>query len=209
MWELFHKVIVRRKLMKKEIPTNHYYPWISEETMYLHYEKLYKKYLQNLQNLIGEQSAIEAIQHISEYPLEKRGNILYQAGGVLNHELYFEEINQNGKHIPEGTLKQAIDQKYGSYEKFKQEFIKNTKLLVGSGYTFLVLNSKNELDIVNMSNQETPYLYDMTPIMNIDLWEHAYYLDYKTDKEKYVTMFFDLLDFDVIESRYEKIVNYS
>ena len=112
-------------------------------------------------------------------------------------------MNQRGNHVPRNKLKLAIDKKYGNFEKFKQEFIKTSKQLVGSGYTFLVLQN-NELNIVNMSNQETPYSYDMIPLMNIDLWEHAYYLDYKANKDAYIDAFFKLLDFDVIENRYEQ-----
>lgn len=190
--------------MNNRIPVTNFVPLLSEETMYWHYDRLYQNYLKNFHSLLGETSPLYAVLHIDEYPLEKRGSILHNAGGVLNHELYFEQLNKNGKHIPSGILKEAIDQKYGSYQNFKLEFLKISKLLVGSGYTFLVLNANKNLDIVNMSNQETPYLYDMIPIMNIDLWEHAYYLDYKAEKDQYMNVFFDLLDFDVIEKRYEK-----
>ncbi|MCI8445975.1 MAG: superoxide dismutase [Bacilli bacterium] len=180
-------------------------PLLSEETMYYHYDKLYKNYVNQFQKLVDSNiTPLEAVKNISSFPLDKRGNILHNAGGILNHELYFEEIDKNGRHIPSGILIEDIMKKYGSYENFKKEFIKIAKLLVGSGYTFLVLNSQNELDIVNMSNQETPYLYDMIPIMNIDLWEHAYYLDYKNEKNKYIDIFFDLINYDVIDKRYEQ-----
>ena len=180
-------------------------PLLSEETMYYHYDKLYKNYVNQFQKLVDSNiTPLEAVKNISSFPLDKRGNILHNAGGILNHELYFEEIDKNGRHIPSGILIEDIMKKYGSYENFKKEFIKIAKLLVGSGYTFLVLNSQNELDIVNMSNQETPYLYDMIPIMNIDLWEHAYYLDYKNEKNKYIDIFFDFINYDVIDKRYEQ-----
>ena len=180
-------------------------PLLIEETMYYHYDKLYKNYVNQFQKLVDSNiTPLEAVKNISSFPLDKRGNILHNAGGILNHELYFEEIDKNGRHIPSGILIEDIMKKYGSYENFKKEFIKIAKLLVGSGYTFLVLNSQNELDIVNMSNQETPYLYDMIPIMNIDLWEHAYYLDYKNEKNKYIDIFFDLINYDVIDKRYEQ-----
>lgn len=184
------------------IPSVNYIPLLSEETMYLHVQKLYKGYLDRLRKITNDDPLI-AILNISNYPLSERGDILYNAGGVLNHELYFEQLNQNGSHEPKGKLKKAIDQKYGNFSNFKKEFIKVAKQLVGSGYTFLVLQN-NEFNIVNMSNQETPYSYDMIPIMNIDLWEHAYYLDYKTDKDTYIEAFFKLLDFDVIENRYDQ-----
>ena len=180
-------------------------PLLSEETMYYHYDKLYKNYVNQFQKLVDSNiTPLEAVKNISSFPLDNRGNILHHAGGILNHELYYEEIDKNGRHIPSGILIEDIMKKYGSYENFKKEFIKIAKLLVGSGYTFLVLNSQNELDIVNMSNQETPYLYDMIPIMNIDLWEHAYYLYYKNEKNKYIDIFFDLINYDVIDKRYEQ-----
>ncbi len=184
---------------------NQFEPILSEETMYYHYGKLYQNYKDQFYNLVGDGvNPLEAVLKIDQFPIEKRGSILNSAGGVLNHELYFEEINKNGRHQPSNSLEEAIVKKYGSFENFKQEFQKVARYLVGSGYTFLVLNSKKELDIVNMSNQETPYLYDMLPIMNIDLWEHAYYLDYKTERDQYINAFFDLIDFDVIEKRYDK-----
>ena len=184
------------------IPITNYIPLLSEETMNLHIQKLYKGYLDRLKNLTTD-DPLKAVLNISDYPINKRGQILYNAGGVLNHELYFEELNQHGSPEPKKKLKATIEKKYGTFENFKQEFIRISNQLVGSGYTFLVLRN-NDLDIVNMSNQETPYSYDMVPIMNIDLWEHAYYLDYKTDKGKYIEAFFKLLDFDVIENRYEQ-----
>lgn len=179
-------------------------PIISEETMYYHYEKLYKNYWKQYLKLVKNVSPLEAVLNIEQFPLELRGKILHNAGGILNHELYFEELNKDGNHIPSGTLKDALNQKYGTYENFKKEFIDVAHFLVGSGYTFLVLNAKKELDIVNMSNQETPYLYDMIPLMNLDLWEHAYYLDYKNEKDQYINGFFDLVDFDVIGKRFEE-----
>ncbi len=184
------------------VPSINYVPLLSEETMNLHVQKLYKGYLERLRKITND-DPLFAVLNISNYPLSERGDILYNAGGVLNHELYFEELNQHGNHEPKGQLKLAIDKKYGNFETFKHEFIKIAKQLVGSGYTFLVLQNE-ELNIVNMSNQETPYSYDMIPLMNIDLWEHAYYLDYKTSKDAYIEAFFKLLDFDVIENRYEQ-----
>lgn len=184
---------------------NQFEPILSEETMYYHYDKLYKNYQNQFHKLVGNDiTPLEAVLNIDQFPIEKRGLILHNAGGVLNHEMYFDEMNMDGAHRPSKSLEQAIIKKYGSFENFKQEFQKIAQYLIGSGYTFLVLNSKKELDIVNMSNQETPYLYDMIPIMNIDLWEHAYYLDYKNERNQYIDTFFDLIDFDVIEKRYDE-----
>lgn len=190
---------------QNEFPLTSLEPLLSEETMYFHYEKIFKNYWKNFLSLVKNQKTpLQAVLNIDEFPLKDRGKILHYAGGILNHELYFEALNLNSNHYPTGNLKTEIDKKYGSFDNFKIEFIKNSSYLVGSGYTFLVLNSKNELDIINTSNQETPYLYDMIPIMNIDLWEHAYYLDYQNEREKYVNAFFKMIDFDVVSKRYEQ-----
>lgn len=199
--------------MYKLMPLNYEYnalePYISAFTINIHYNKHYQKYLKKLNDTLNSlkydyrYNLVDLITHIDEFPLADRDTILYNAGGVLNHELYFSNISPNKNNQPTGKLKEAIDKKYGSFDNFKNEFIKTSGYLTGSGYTFLVLN-KNELDIINTSNQDTPYLYDLIPIMSLDLWEHAYYLDYQNDKENYILNFFEIVDFEVIGKLYEE-----
>ena len=171
-------------------------PYISEYTLETHYNKHYKKYLENLNNLLIKNnydfkySKEELVSNINIFPISDRGAILFNLGGVLNHELYFQNLGLNNTLKP--FLPQIIKQ-YGSLENFKDEYINNTKTLIGSGYTFLVLNKANELEIINTSNQDTPYSYGLIPVMNIDLWEHAYYLDYQNFKDEYINNFFQLL----------------
>lgn len=184
-------------------------PYIDTRTVGIHYNNHYKGYLNRLNNLLKEQNfkyqypLAELPKHIDEFPIDVRGDILFNIGGVLNHELYFQNMSPNKNKEPKGVLKEAIEKKYGSFENFKNEFKRNAMLLKGSGYTFLVVKN-SELQIVNMPNQETPYTYNMIPIMAIDLWEHAYYLKYQNNKEEYINNFFEIVDFDVILSLYEK-----
>lgn len=184
-------------------------PYIDTRTVGIHYNNHYKGYLNRLNNLLKEQNfkyqypLEELPKHIDEFPIDVRGDILFNIGGVLNHELYFQNMSSNKNKEPKGVLKEAIEKKYGSFENFKNEFKRNAMLLKGSGYTFLVVKN-SELQIVNMPNQETPYTYNMIPIMAIDLWEHAYYLKYQNNKEEYINNFFEIVDFDVILSLYEK-----
>lgn len=186
-------------------------PVLSFNTINTHYYSHYQKYMNNLNNLLQKNNydyrytKEELVNHIDIFPLNDRDDILYNLGGVLNHELYFENMSLNKKNIPKGKLLEKINKQYGSYENFMNEFIKNTSYLVGSGYTFLVVNKENDLEIINLSNQETPYYYNLKPIMTIDLWEHAYYLDYKNNRSLYVNNFFSIVDFDVIGNNYEKI----
>jgi Fe-Mn family superoxide dismutase len=183
-------------------------PYISKKTIDIHYNKHYKKYLNDLNELLIKNnydfrySKEELVNHIDIFPLEYRDDILFNLGGVINHELYFENLGYN--NLPHGLLSEKINNQYGSFEKFKKKFIENTKNLVGSGYTFLVINKDSELEIINTPNQDTPYSYGLIPIMAIDLFEHAYYLDYQSDKDKYVENFFSIVDFDKISNKYEE-----
>ncbi|MFV0249775.1 MAG: superoxide dismutase [Bacilli bacterium] len=184
-------------------------PFLSARTLGIHYENHYKNYVNNLNkylssiNYNGNYSLEELVKNIDKFPLYIRDEILYNAGGVLNHNLYFENISPNKSNKPENEIKNAIDLKYGSFDNFKKEFKKKANLITGSGYTFLVLKN-NELDIINTSNQETPFAYGFTPIMTIDLWEHAYYLDYQSNKQKYIENFFYIVDFKKINEIYKK-----
>ena len=185
-------------------------PVIDSKTVNIHYNKHYQKYLDNLNKVLQElnydyrYSVVELVKHIDEFPIEKRDTILFNAGGVINHELYFNSMTPHMNQRPVGELKKAIDETYGNYENFKQEFIKTASYLVGSGYTFLVMNKENELEIINTSNQETPYLYGLTPILALDLWEHAFYLKYQNRKDEYINNFFSIIDFENVSKLYEQ-----
>lgn len=178
-------------------------PDISELTLELHFNNHYKKYVTNLNRLVKDVAVpLEMIpSNIDKYPLEIRGDVLYNAGGVLNHELYFNSMSRF-KSLPGGKLLKKINDIFGSFNNFKNEFISNAKSLVGSGYTFLVFYNGN-LMIINLPNQETPLSYNMIPLFTIDLWEHAYYLDYKNDRDKYIENFFNKANFDYASKRYD------
>lgn len=168
--------------------------YLSNETIKMH-KDIYRNHLDNLNNLLLKNNydykytKEELVNYIDIFPIKDRDDILYHLGGVLNHELYFSNmININDK------LKEKIKSQYGTLDNFKKEFIKQANYLVGSGYTFLVLNKENNLEIISLSNEETPYIYGLTPVLNIDLWEHSYYLDYKNDREKYINDYFKYID---------------
>ncbi len=183
-------------------------PYIDPKTLAIHYEKFYLKYLGELNALVRENpslskySKIELINHLEEIPMQIRSNAYVLLGGVLNHELYFSNLNPKGNRTPKGKLKEAIDKKYGSFDNFKKEWISTAQNLFGSGYTFLVVDKSKNLLIINMSNEDSPYYYGFTPIMAMDSWEHAYYLEYQSNRDEYIKNFFNLIDFDVVEKNY-------
>lgn len=184
-------------------------PYLNFEVIDTHYNKHYLNYLKKLNELLKKEnydfrySLEELVDHIDIFSMENRDDILYNLGGVLNHKLYFLNMSPNKHNEPIGKLKEVIDKQYGSFEKFKKEFIRTANKLVGSGYTFLVIEN-NKLNIVNFPNQETPYSYSMIPIMTIDLWEHSYYLQYKNNRSLYIDNFFYIVDFDIISKNYEE-----
>jgi len=136
----------------------------------------------------------EVINHLEEFPVLDKKDILYNLGGVLNHILYFNSMSKN-KEKPLGIFKNALENKYKNFENFLLEF-KNMALKIrGSGYTFLVTTKDGTLEIINTKNQETPISYGYIPLFAVDMWEHAYYLNYKNEKGKYLDNFLEIADF--------------
>ena len=183
-------------------------PFIDTHTMGLHYHKHEQTYLNNLNNLLNKNNydykydLNELIYHIEEFSLEDRETILFNLGGVLNHNIYWKSFNKNNT-LPSGELKEQIDKQFGGYDEFWKEIKENALKLKGSGYTFLVM-SNNELEIINFFNQDSPLLYGYIPLFNIDLWEHAYYINYENDKSKYIDNFKEIADFSYANEIYNK-----
>lgn len=185
-------------------------PFLSNKAISIHYNKHYLGYLNKLNSILDyldfdyRFSVGEIIKNIDYFPIKYRDTILYNAGGVLNHELFFSGIGSN--HNLSGELYNKIISDFGSYEKFVLEFKKVANLLVGSGYTFLVLDKNDKLLIINLPNQDSPISLGYYPIMNIDLWEHSYYLDYYNDRSKYIDDFFSMIDFSKLDNEYKKAI---
>ena len=175
-------------------------PFIDTHTMGLHYHKHEMAYLNNLNNLLRKYNynyrynLSDLVYHINEFNNEDIANILFNLGGVLNHELYWKSMNNNS-NLPKGKLKNKIDSQYGDFNNFWNEFKRMALSLKGSGYTFLVLRKDGNLEILNFHNQDIPLLYGYVPLFNIDLWEHAYYLNYENDRSKYIDNFREIGDF--------------
>jgi len=183
-------------------------PDISYKTMDLHYNTLYLNYLNKLNTLLKNNNfdysypIYEIYSHISDFPISDRDDILYNLGGVLNHEMYFRNMTPNyNKDIPE-PLKGDLIKRYGSINNFLLDLTIKANTLGGSGYVYLTLTQTKEFLIVKIPNQESPIFYNLYPLMNIDVWEHAYYLDYFTERKDYVNMFLKHIDFDEVNKNY-------
>ncbi len=183
--------------------------FLDEKTLDIHFNSLYKGYLNRLNKLLTKNgydfrySKEELLNHIDEFPISDRDDILYNLGGVLNHERYFSILTPTSS-TKENPFLTKMNEKYGSIENFKEEFKEKALLVVGSGYTNLVMDRNGGLNIINTSNQELPDFYGFYPLISLDLWEHAYFLKYYQNKEEYIDNFFNYLNYTKINELYEK-----
>ena len=182
-------------------------PYIDNKTLDLHYNAHYKGYTDNLNKYLKkhnynyEYDPIYLAKNIDILPMEDRDEILFNLGGYLNHSLYFYILTDKKKSIPTPFI-EIINKHFVSFDNFKNEFINMATELKGSGYTFLVLDRNNKLRIINTSNQDTPYYYGFIPIMTIDVWEHAYYLQHYNKRKDYLEAIFNIIDWDKVYKLY-------
>jgi Fe-Mn family superoxide dismutase len=175
-------------------------PVINKETMEFHYGKHHQAYVNNLNNLVpGTQFEGASLEEIIQ---AADGGIYNNAAQVWNHTFYFHSFKPNGGGKPTGDLAEAINNEFGSFEAFKEQFSKAAATLFGSGWAWLVKNQDGKLEIRQEGNAGCPIKYGCTAILTCDVWEHAYYLGYQNRRPDYIGDFWNLLDWDVISGRY-------
>ncbi|MBC7573283.1 MAG: superoxide dismutase [Fe] [Herminiimonas sp.] len=169
-------------------------PHISKETLEYHYGKHHQTYVTNLNNLIkGTEFENAALEEIIK---KSSGGVFNNAAQVWNHTFYWNGMTPASTGTPTGPLADAISAKWGSFDKFKEEFGKSCAGNFGSGWTWLVKKADGGVDIVNTSNAATPLTGADKPLLTCDVWEHAYYIDYRNARPKYVETFWKLVDWD-------------
>ncbi|NVM78753.1 Fe-Mn family superoxide dismutase [Duganella sp. SG902] len=169
-------------------------PHISQETLEYHYGKHHQTYVTNLNNLING-TEFENLS-LEEIIKKSSGGIFNNSAQIWNHTFFWNSLTPNGKGAPSGALADAINAKWGSFDKFKDEFTKSAVGNFGSSWTWLVKKADGSLDIVNTSNAATPLTTDAKALITIDLWEHAYYIDYRNARPKFIETFFKLANWD-------------
>ncbi len=169
-------------------------PHISAETLEFHYGKHHQTYVTNLNNLIaGTEFETSPLEDIVK---KATGGIFNNAAQVWNHTFYWHSLSPNGGGAPTGALAEAIDKTFGSFEKFKEDFSKTAITTFGSGWAWLVKNADGSLALVSTSNAATPLTAGQTPLLTIDVWEHAYYIDFRNLRPKYVEAFWNLVNWE-------------
>lgn len=184
-------------------------PHIDEETMKLHHDKHHNTYVENvnkaleghddLQNLSIE----ELVAKLDEVPEDIRTAVRNNGGGHANHSLFWEIMSPNGGGEPAGELADAINETFGSLDNLKDEVKTAATGQFGSGWGWLVVEN-GELKVVNTPNQDSPLTGGQTPILGVDVWEHAYYLNYQNKRPAYVDAFWEVVNWDEVARRYEE-----
>lgn len=188
------------ELMKLPYALNALEPVISAETLSLHHGKHLNTYVNNLNKLIAgtkfEQMELEEIVATSE------GALFNNAGQTLNHNLYFTQFSPEGGGTPVGNLSRAIDAQWGNFDKFKEEFTKSATALFGSGWVWLSKDASGKLYITQEANGGNPVIHGLIPILGIDVWEHAYYVDYRNNRAAHLDAVWKIIDWAVLNRRY-------
>ncbi len=180
-------------------------PYINEETLKFHHDKHFQTYVDNLNKALENYPEFQCwslkklVCDYSKLPDNIKNTVRNNAGGVYNHYLYFNLMTPNSIIKPIGSVAKAIDKKFASYGEFKKE-MKNVALnTFGSGWTWLVVNKDGDLEIISTQNQDTPFTLNLYPILLVDVWEHAYYLQYQNRRADYLDNWFNVIDWNKVE----------
>lgn len=191
------------KLPELLFPYNALEPYITEETMHYHYDKHFKGYIDKLNAALAPYPALQRrsliwlLKNPNAIPREVRDSVMKNAGGVYNHYMYFHGLSPagSGAHLPTGEYLKLIEKTWGSFDGFKTAFNAKAMEVFGSGWTVLKKTSRGKLEIINLPNQRVDLRSNTKPLVYVDVWEHAYYLQYKNLRQDYLNNIWNVIDF--------------
>lgn len=184
-------------------------PTIDTDTMNIHHTKHHNAYVTNLNAALEghadlqNKSIEELISDLDAVPEEIRTAVRNNGGGHANHSLFWKILSPNGGGEPSGELAEKINEKFGSFEKFQEIFEQAAATRFGSGWAWLVLDN-GEIDVMSTPNQDSPIMEGKTPLLGLDVWEHAYYLKYQNRRPEYAKAFWDKVNWDQVAKNYEE-----
>lgn len=183
-------------------------PYIDEKTMFLHHSRHLQAYIDNLNNTLSKYPALqnwtleELIMNTASLPADIRTAVARNSGGVFNHQFYFSNLANPAPQQPFGSLNEGIRNRFRTYASFQSQFKEAALSVFGSGYAWLVVNALGELDIITTGNQDTPLPLGLSPILNIDVWEHAYYLKHYNVRAAYIDDWFHVINWNNANKNY-------
>jgi len=187
-------------------------PYIDAQTMQIHHDRHHAAYVTNLNNALAsfpdlaKRPVEDLLRDLNSIPEPVRAAVRNQGGGHANHTLLWQTMSQKGAREPAGELAKAIDSRFGSFGSLQDQLTRAATGVFGSGWAWLCLDASRQLAIVPTSNQDTPLSAGQTPLLGIDVWEHAYYLKYQNRRADYVAAFHKILNWDFVSERYARLV---
>lgn len=183
-------------------------PNIDARTMEIHHTKHHQGYTNKLNAALeGHEFADleieEVLRRIDQVPSDKKQAVINSGGGYANHNLFWTILSPNGGGTPDGELANAINETFGSFEKFKEEFSNAAGGRFGSGWAWLSVDDDGKLKVHSTANQDSPYMNGLTPILGLDVWEHAYYLNYQNRRPDYISAFWNVVNWDQVAENYK------
>jgi Fe-Mn family superoxide dismutase len=185
-------------------------PHFDARTMEIHHSKHHQGYTNKLNAAIeshadlGSKSAEELVAGLNNLPQGVQGAVRNNGGGYVNHNLFWTVLSPNGGGAPSGELASAIDSAFGSYDAFKEKFESAATSQFGSGWAWLVVDGSGKLHVTSTANQDSPLTQGHTPILGLDVWEHAYYLNYQNRRPDYVSAFWNVVNWDEVARRFDE-----
>lgn len=185
-------------------------PFIDSQTMELHYSKHHAGYVDKLNKALEihselqDKTAEELLSDVDSIPEDIRQSVINNAGGHVNHSLFWKTLRVNNGEGPKGDMLSALESEFGSFDEFKKQFSEKTMNLFGSGWVFLIKDSSGKLRIKRHSFQNSPIMDGNTPLLGLDVWEHAYYLKYQNRRQEYVDSFWNIVNWTEVENLFVK-----
>lgn len=187
-------------------------PFIDARTMEIHHTKHHQAYTDKLNAAVekypelGKQKAEELIANLQAVPEEIREAVRNNGGGYINHNFFWTIMEPAGQGKPAGDLATEIDNQFGEYPKFVEQFTQTALSVFGSGWAWLSVDGDNQLQIIKTSNQDSPLALGFTPILCLDVWEHAYYLKYQNRRPDYVAAWWNVVNWDQVDRHYQAAI---
>lgn len=182
-------------------------PYIDEQTMRIHHDKHHAGYVSKLNAAVEgteyeKKDVVELLKSIGSVDASLKPAVQKFGGGHANHSLFWSVMGKNGGGEPTGELASDINKTFGSFEEFKKQFAAAATGQFGSGWAWLVVDGSGKLQVTSTANQDSPYMEGLTPILGLDVWEHAYYLKYQNKRADYVSEWWNVVDWDAVAKNY-------
>ena len=213
MWISLIVIVVQYQIPRLPYGYDELEPFIDKQTMVIHHQKHHQAYADGLNKTLEKiggsshpQYITSILSDLQSIPEKHREDIVFFGGGFENHRLFWETMNPDGGGTPTGKISDSIDVYFNNFEDFKKKFLDACISIEGSGWCWLVFNRTfNRIELMTTKNQYSPWVFNKTPLLGLDLWEHAYYLKYENRKIDYINSWWNVVNWDYVGNRFSEL----